>query len=367
MLRDLIMKRTFYFTFCCVLTLGIVFKSCKKDDDTDPEEVVEQQFIDWGDVYFIGYRMDEYLGAPNYYKNNIAYPLEVNGDTKVYPADIAVSDGDVYVVGTENMEAGLVPKVVIWKNGKRSELPIPESKEAQATSVFIKGKDVFVTGLYVPKNLERGVGVVWKNGEPIFKTDGKRTTRFKEVIVVGDDVYAVGHEHLPEGGIVSKYWKNGKAVKMSDPDIVTYTTSIAVDGSDIYVLGYIDELSKTNRSLTLWKNQQPQHLISSRSVIRGGQVVFENGSVYACGYEQVGSKYEPRLFKDGVIQHLEDNNSNHTYTSDLKVYQDNALVLGRMYGENTLTKSVLWVNGKAVDLVGFENNIFLTEFDVAPY
>src|SRR5690606_40538799 len=71
MLRDLIMKRTFYFTFCCVLTLGIVFKSCKKDDDTDPEEVVEQQFIDWGDVYFIGYRMDEYLGAPNYYKNNI--------------------------------------------------------------------------------------------------------------------------------------------------------------------------------------------------------------------------------------------------------------------------------------------------------
>src|SRR5690606_27480268 len=171
------------------------------------------------------------------------------------------------------------------------------------------------------------------NGDAFMATDGKESTTFADLFVSGDDVYTAGHENT-QGGIISKYWKNGKSVTLSTADVTTYAKSIAVDGADIYVLGYVDNLSTVGRSLTLWKNGKADKLISGRSVIRGGKVVIENGDVYACGYEQVGSKYEPRLFKDGVMEPLEDKNSGHTYALDLKVYNGNVLVLGRIDSES---------------------------------
>ncbi|TYR32233.1 hypothetical protein FXV77_19745 [Sphingobacterium phlebotomi] len=361
------MGKRFIIVMYCILGIAIVFHSCKKDDD-DKDEVEERQIVDWGDVYFIGFSLENNTGIPSYYRNNKAFPLELGTGVQVNPADITVASGNVYVIGTENRDqpgSDHVTKAVLWKNGKRSELRTPETTYEEATAVFVSGEDVYVTGSYFLADGEKRIGVVWKNGDILMATDGKESTTFADIFVSGDDVYTVGHENT-QGGIVSKYWKNGKAVTLSTADITTYAKSIVVDGADIYVLGYVDNLSTVGRSLTLWKNGKADKLISGRSVIRGGKVVIENGDVYACGYEQVGSKYEPRFFKNGVKQPLDDYNNGHTYAIDLQISEGNALVLGNMDSELS-RKSILWVNGGIVNLHGLENEVDMIAFDIATF
>jgi len=362
------MGKGFIIAMYFILSVAFVFHSCKKNDDNDKDEVEERQIVDWGDVYFIGFSLEGNTGIPRYYRNNKPFPLELSTGVQVNPTDIAVASGDVYVIGTENRgqtDADYATKALIWKNGKRSELRTPETIYEEATSVFVSGEDVYVAGSYVPTDGEKKIGVVWKNGDPFIVTDGKEITTFADVFVLGDDVYTAGHENV-QGGIISKYWKNGKAVTLSTTDVTTYAKSMVVDGADVYVLGYVDNLSTVGRSLTLWKNGKADKLISGRSVIRGGKVVIENGNVYACGFEQVGSKYEPRLFKDGVQQPLDDSNNGHTYAIDLQVSGGNALVLGNIES-NPGRKSVLWVNGETVNLHGLENEIATVAFDIAPF
>lgn len=362
------MGRRFIFTMYCILGVAIVFQSCKKSGEDDKDEIEERKIVDWGDVYFIGFSSENNTGIPSYYRNNKPFPLELGTGVQVNPADITVASGNVYVVGTENRgQSGSdqVTKALLWKNGKRLELRTPETKYEEATAVFVSGEDVYVAGSYVPADGEKRIGVVWKNGDAFMATDGKESTTFADLFVSGDDVYTAGHENT-QGGIISKYWKNGKSVTLSTADVTTYAKSIAVDGADIYVLGYVDNLSTVGRSLTLWKNGKADKLISGRSVIRGGKVVLENGDVYACGYEQVGSKYEPRLFKDGVKQPLDDSNSGHTYAFDLQVSGGNALVLGNMESDRG-RESILWVNGETVNLHGLENEIVTIAFDIAPF
>src|SRR5690606_30047570 len=343
----------------------IVFQSCKKSGEDDKDEIEERKIVDWGDVYFIGFSSENNTGIPSYYRNNKPFPLELGAGVQVNPADITVASGNVYVVGTENRgQSGSdqVTKALLWKNGKRLELRTPETKYEEATAVFVSGEDVYVAGSYVPADGEKRIGVVWKNGDPVIVTDGKESTTFADLFVSGDDIYIVGHENT-QGGIISKYWKNEKAVKLSTEDVITYAKSIVVDGADIYVLGYVDNLSTEGRSLKLWKNGRAEKLISGRSVIRGGKVVVENGHTYACGYEQVGSKYEPRLFKDGVMEPLEDKNSGHTYALDLKVYNGNVLVLGRIDSESAI-ESILWVNGVPGNIGTLGVQASLVAFDV---
>ncbi|MBD1422033.1 hypothetical protein [Sphingobacterium chuzhouense] len=362
------MDKRFIITVCCLLGLAIVFQACKKGSDEEEDEVEEHQIVDWADVYFIAFSMEDNTGVPSYFRNNKAFPLEITTGAQFIPSDITVASDDVYVIGIENKEPSVSdfpPKALLWKNGKRSELRTPETKHEEATSVFISGTDVYVAGSYIPMDGEKRIGVVWKNGDTFMVTDGKESTTFADIFVSGNDVYTVGHENK-KGGIVSKYWKNGKAVTLSTEDVTTYAKSIAVDGADIYILGYVDNLSTEGRSLKLWKNGKADKLISGRSVIRGGKVVVDKGDVYACGYEQVGSKYEPRFFKNSVQQPLDDFNSGHTYAVDLQVNQGNTLVLGSMNTDQTV-KSVLWMNGQPVNLYDLENDISLLGFDIAPF
>ncbi len=361
------MKKVIIIAICCAISSIHLFQSCKKGGDDEKDEVEEHQIVDWGDVYFIAYSLETNAGIPGYFRNNREFPLEISTDTQIIPTDISVASGDVYVIGTEykgESVSGSPSNAVLWKNGKRSELHTPETKYEEATAVFVSGEDVYVAGSYVPADGEKRIGVVWKNGDPVIVTDGKESTTFADLFVSGDDIYIVGHENT-QGGIISKYWKNEKAVKLSTEDVITYAKSIVVDGADIYVLGYVDNLSTEGRSLKLWKNGRAEKLISGRSVIRGGKVVVENGHTYACGYEQVGSKYEPRLFKDGVMEPLEDKNSGHTYALDLKVYNGNVLVLGRIDSESAI-ESILWVNGVPANIGTLGVQASLVAFDVVP-
>lgn len=360
------MKRGIIITICCLISSVHLFQSCKKDKDENEGEE-EHRIFELFDVYFIGFEFDNENPMSYYYKNETAYPLRGESDTRVIPSDIVVTSGDVYIVGSENEDDSFLYnpiRALLWKNGELQKLTTPETTQEEATAVFVDGNDVYVAGSYVPVGGQKRVGVVWKNGDPVIVTDGKESTTFADLFVSGNDVYTVGHENR-QGGIVSKYWKNEKAVTLSTEDVTTYAKSIAIDGADVYVLGYVDNLSTEGRSLKLWKNGKADKLISGRSVIRGGKVAVENGSVYACGYEQVGSKYEPRLFKDGVMEPLEDKNSGHTYAVDLKVHQGNTLLLGRVDSESAV-ESILWFNGVPANIGNIGAGMGFIAFDVVP-
>lgn len=361
------MRKNWIVVMCGLFVTVLFFQSCKKGNHGDHDDEIERSIVEWGDIYFIGFVPGMENTAPHYYKNNIAHPLAYTGGEQVHTVDIAVSRSDIYVIGSERQRldnSSYRTRALFWKNGLLQALNTPEHEHQEANALYIDGDDVYVAGAYVPKGKGgKRVGIVWKNGEPVQTTDGQESTIFKDLYVVGDDIYAVGHENR-NGGIVSKYWKNGIAVTLSTVDVTTYTNSITVDGTDIYIGGYADAV--TDRSLKLWKNEIPVNLISGRSVIRGGKVQVENGHNYVIGYEQVGSKYEPRLFKDGVEVPLHDPNLRHTYAFDLQVYQQHTLVLGRMDTDSMVT-SVLWINGSMVDLHGLESEVALTAFDIAPF
>lgn len=350
--------------FCAIIS-ALLFQSCKKDKHED-EEKDQHPIFDLVDVYFLGSEFDNEKRTSYYYYNEVAYPLYGETDARVNPFDIVVASGDVYVTGSGNEDDSFSYKPIralLWKNGELQELMTPETTREEAKAVFVHGDDVYVAGSYIPASGNKTrVGVIWKNGEPVVVSDGRETTFFEDVFVSGEDVFAVGYENIG-GGIVSKYWKNGESVTLSSRETTTYANSIFVDGADVYIAGFADALS--DRSLKLWKNGQASNLLSSKPVVRGGTVVVENGHTYVCGYEQVGSKYEPRLFKDGVMESLEDKNSGHTYALDLKVYNGNMLVLGRMESELAV-ESILWVNGIPANIGNIGAGKMFVAFDIVP-
>lgn len=359
------MNKGIIIAICCTISSVLFFQSCKKNKDEDKEED-KHPIFELVDTYFLGFEFENEKRRSYYYHNEVAYPLRAVSDVRVNPSDIAVASGDVYVTGTENEDDSFSYKPIralLWKNGELQELTTPETRLEETNAVFVNGNDVYVAGSYIPAaDNSKRIGVVWKNGEPVMVSDGKETTFFEDVFVSGEDIFAVGYENIG-GGIVSKYWKNGESVTLSNRETTTYANSIFVDNADVYIAGFADALS--DRSLKLWKNGQASSLLSSKPVVRGGTVVVENGHTYVCGYEQVGSKYEPRLFKDGIMQSLQDNNSGHTYAVDLKVYQGNMLVLGRMDSERA-TESILWVNGVPANIGNVGAGVSLVAFDIVP-
>lgn len=360
-------KKTAFFVVFCLLAF-----SCNKDDGGEKDNGKDSLIVKWEDIYediyFLGFPVGQENKTPYYYNNNQAYPLEYNNlNASVMLSDIVVASGDVYVTGNRNKDLSAIyspVKALLWKNGEQLELHTPENTQEEATAVFVSGNDVYVSGSYVPADGGKRIGAVWKNGDPFMITNGNKETKFEDLFVSGDDIYAVGYEK-EQGEVVARYWKNGNAVTLSEMGITTYAKSIVVDGADVYTLGYTDDV--VERNLKLWKNNSITNLIIGESVVRGGKVVVENGHNYVCGYEQVGNKYEPRLFIDGAIKLLDDTNSGHTYATDLQVYHGNTLVLGRMQLNNSVRKPVLWLNGQMVNLQDLENEVSITAFDITPF
>ncbi|WP_370086524.1 Ig-like domain-containing protein [Ekhidna sp.] len=123
---------------------------------------VTDVFVDGDDFYVCGY---EYIGGglshARYWKNTVKTNL-TDGSTKAIPQSIAVKDGDIYIGGSLNN------RPAIWKN-EEATFYAESGIDGSINEIQFHDGNLYAAGEI---SLESSsYGVVWKNGEEIFRTD----------------------------------------------------------------------------------------------------------------------------------------------------------------------------------------------------
>lgn len=136
-----------------------------------------------------------------------------NEPTYNFPEDfransICVSNGNIYVAGEQGIQ------VAVWKNNNVTIVPNTTNCRAYAISVF--GDDVYLAGTALNLQTTKFFIRVWKNGVPTDYSDGLHEAFATSMFVAGDDVYVSGYEWNDNIKMVAKIWKNGVATSLSD-------------------------------------------------------------------------------------------------------------------------------------------------------
>ena len=194
----------------------------------------------------------------------------------------------------------------------------------------------------------------------------------------GKNVYAAGFEKDAQGNPVAKVWKNGvlqtftknagSIVRTSETDgsvFYSMATSVYVSGNDVFVVGYVSLTAASGPPIRarLWKNGVVQHL-DNRDFDHMALSVFVSGDdVYVLGYEIVEIAYTANIivWKNGKAEMIAENIdirsqggdyvllfsriANSIFVSDGDVY-----IAGRIQKQ-----AKLWKNGVAEDLEGGES------------
>ena len=222
--------------------------------DNTLSTVATSVFVSGSDVYVTGY-VESTSGLAMLWKNGVRQNLKIGGISSEAHS-VYISNGDVYVAGNQGKFA------VIWKNGEQQNLT-DGINMAVATSVFVSKHDVYVTGYeeYYEEGRETPVSAarLWKNGiiqnlsdrEEAFGGSGGSAT---SVYVSGNDVYVTGII-----AYTARLWKNGVVQNLAaaDRNVITMSNanSVYVFGNDVYVAG-----GHGGKFAALWNNGILHHL-----------------------------------------------------------------------------------------------------------
>ena len=291
------------------------------------------------DVFAVGYD-GKYAML---WKNGIATAL-TDGTHNAEATSVFVVGGDVYVAG---FQTGLFNVAKVWKNGTATALT-DGSKVAQATSLYVVGNDVYVAGFEDTGN--HSVAKVWKNGVATALTDGSKGAEATSLYVVGNDLYVGGWEGTPYAN-VAKVWKNGVVMNLGTTDAVV--RSLYVVGSDLYAAG------AKNGIPTVWKNGNATTLANSGYI---NSIYVSGTDVYVAGTDGNRAK----VWKNGVATALTDGtkyangNSVFLYGSDVYVGgNEDPFTIGNNPTYKAIAK--VWKNGVATNLTnGSDSAIVLS-------
>ena len=276
---------------------------------------------------------------------------------------------DVYVVGKE-IDAQGTTFAIVWKNGVVQNLG-----EGEAYSVFVQNNDVYVAGWGL-NALGFRVAMLWENGIGKELTEGWGEA--KSVFVSGTDVYVALNERNK-----SKIWKNGRAEMLPNGG---RATCVFVSGNDVYVAGNVSVLLREKkgsiinvveiRVATVWKNGEVYQAFTEvvdEIDLNSDRITYaEASSVFVSGNDVyvLERTYHPfpihdiRVWKNGVILYLLDNESNWMDAISLFVSGNDAYVCG---SEENIP--IFWKNGNKQTLpsgtnYGVANSIFVSGNDV---
>lgn len=214
--------------------------------------------------------LDVYMTTSNngviYYKNGTEFFLEKLQGVYDGANGLAVSDSDVYVVGTSNSKAAF------WKNGIKTELPTYDPNSLSfGTCIFISGKDIYIGGS------DGYSHVYWKNGIE-HKLPQNGNGYVNAIAVKGNDVYTGGDELSLTFDLV--YWKNDIETTLGKNTKIDYgVTGIALDGSDVYVCG------TDSGNALYWKNDMKVNLskYSCPSKASANAITIKGNDIYVAG------------------------------------------------------------------------------------
>ncbi|WP_271766725.1 cadherin repeat domain-containing protein [Aquimarina algiphila] len=251
---------------------------------------------------------------------------------------------DVYVAGFQI--DGAINRAMLWKNGIGTTLS-SNGNYARAKDVYVLGEDVYVVGHKKEGTTNVDIAMLWQNGMATNLTEGSNNARANSVYVSGEDVYVVGYKKSR-----ATIWKNGNPTSLPRSSAQVNSAaafSVYVSGNMVYVAG--EEVIGGKSQAVLWENDNITVLTDGTSQEAYATSVFVSGNdVYASGAEYDGTKFIPRLWGNGGLIDLTNGISNSAYANSVYALGENIYVAGYDTGTGSSITATLWNNGEATGL-----------------
>ncbi len=235
-------------------------------------------------IYVTGYKEEGDMEVGELWINGVAQNLINASDI----GTVFVNGMDVYVAGQDsNGEA------VIWKNNKVSNLT-SGAESAMAQSVFVLGEDVYAAGHNFDDS-QNDVALVWKNDVLLYElTNATTAARAYSIFVDGTDTYVAGYERTNSFKDVAKIWKNGIATNLTDGSHYADSRSMFVVDTDVYVLVLEENnqggVTKVLKNGTLLYEITDESPVIALSLFVLGADIYVAGFLKENNYELIKSK-----------------------------------------------------------------------------
>lgn len=247
------------------------------------------------DVYVSGQiNSDNYRNVACYWKNEELFVIGSSLETDTtWTQGIAVSEGDVYVAGTQLNADGF--QAVYWKNGVLHELN-SSPNQSIVNGMMISDGDVYICGytmIYDPEEYyPRYQAAYWKNGVLKLLSDGGIESMAEDIAVENGDVYIVGYNYIWSAGNQRKvvYWKNDEQHELSpisDPsDYYLIANGIAVEDGHVYISGREFSFGSDIPDKGIyWIDGEATSIASASNDISLSAIAVWEGEVFTTGME----------------------------------------------------------------------------------
>ncbi|MBI2730287.1 MAG: hypothetical protein HYX40_05990 [Sphingobacteriales bacterium] len=207
---------------------------------------------------------------------------------------------DIYVAGADTIEIAGYGIPVYWKNGKPvyyTDGTISYSgTTAEATSVAVVGNEVYMTGYaqFCGPFRCSDRGMFWKNGISEFLNlpDYPRS-----LTVSNNDIYITGNSGYLDGtGGNAAYLKNGDKIDLPSGSTGAMSTALAVSGTDVYVsgIGITGNIynGPQNHIAKYWKNGNAMNLTDGSHFAQAWSIAVSGNDAYVAGMEWNGRTYQ---------------------------------------------------------------------------
>ena len=174
--------------------------------------------VSGNDVYVAG---QDDVGNAVYWKNG--NPVVMSGDAR--SLSMTIAGNDIYLAGIDFGSGFSSRNAIVWKNGTPTSL-LDGTKETFASSVAVSKNDVYVAG-HEFNGTGLSLAIYWKNGS-LVRLSTKNSVA-NSVVIAENDVYIAGGEiNTTETANVATYWKNGTPIYLTDGSKEAYATSIFI-------------------------------------------------------------------------------------------------------------------------------------------
>jgi hypothetical protein len=173
----------------------------------------------------------------------------------LYPGDMLISEGIIYLLGSySNNDNGLYD-TVIWQgslsdldNGFTAYMFPDEETNTVGEGLYLDDESLYVCGQYFSTEYLHYLAACWKinlaDMSIIETVCLSENTDFysclREIVVDGDNIHIIGYENTVNGTAYYqlKYWLNGTVQYLTAGDGFCNVYGLCLDGGKVYIAGY---------------------------------------------------------------------------------------------------------------------------------
>jgi hypothetical protein len=216
----------------------------------------KKMVVDNNDVYILGVQN----GVSKYWKNGI--PTTLTGNVG-YIIDMIVKNGVVHIIGTTTLNQKQIATLwvdnqpTILLNSTFSVIPTGFTINNNETNVFLK--EFRTTGIFGGDvNLK-----LWKNGNvTTLISDTKQSDLPGQSVLISENnnVHILSHDDENSNGRKLLYWKNSIKTNITNGQNYADFKNMKIIGNDVYILGRERDATTSEFNIKIWKNNIPTTL-----------------------------------------------------------------------------------------------------------